>query len=115
MGISYSVGATYIERRLRSPNPVASGVLAPALPRCSFVIFLMTQSHIFLWFFVVQLPPDERRVHLPAGLGGTVVQRDVRSRFLRPGLPGALSVRERGGVRRRHGGMPVCPRVYGEG
>lgn len=69
----------------------------------------MTQSHIFLWFFVVQLPPDERRVHLPAGLGGTVVQRDVRSRFLRPRLPGALSVRERGVCDVATGGCQCAP------
>lgn len=53
-------------------------------------------------------------MHMPARVGGALLQWDLPARFLWPRLPGAVSVCEWRGVWRRHRPMPLCPRLHGE-
>lgn len=48
--------------------------------------------------FPLQLPPADRGMHLQAGLGRAVLQRDLPPRLSRSQLPGAMLVSERGDV-----------------
>lgn len=66
------------------------------------------------WLYSLQLPPNERRVHVPGGLGGATLQRNLCPRFLRRRLPGALLVRQRWRVPRRHRTLSVHARIHGQ-
>lgn len=66
------------------------------------------------WLHSLQLPPNERRVHVPGGLGGATLQRNLCPRFLRRRLPGALLVRQRWRVPRRHRTLSVHARIHGQ-
>lgn len=45
-----------------------------------------------------QLPPDDRGVPVPAGLGGPALQRELPAGQVRAGLPGVLPVSARRSV-----------------
>lgn len=61
-----------------------------------------------------QLPPDERGVLVPAGLGGPPLQRELPAGHARAGLPGALPLPSRRRLPARQRPLPVRARLHGE-
>lgn len=61
-----------------------------------------------------QLPPDERGVLVPTGLGGPSLQRELPAGHARAGLPGALPLPARRRLPAGQRPLPVCARLYGE-
>lgn len=61
-----------------------------------------------------QLPPDERGVLVPAGLGWPPLQRELPARHARARLPGALPLPARRRLPARQRPLPVRARLHGE-
>lgn len=61
-----------------------------------------------------QLPPDERGVLVPAGLGRPALQRELPAGHARARLPGALPLPPRRRVPARQRPVPLCARLHGE-